>query len=44
MNTENVMDTQVYMVPENKNGELSMKVDSFVLGLVVLETLTGYPV
>jgi hypothetical protein len=44
MHTENVMNTQVYMVPECKNDELSTKVDSFVFGLVVLETLTGYPV
>jgi serine/threonine protein kinase len=38
------MGTQVYMEPEYMRGELSMKVDSFAFGLVVLETLTGLPV
>jgi serine/threonine protein kinase len=44
MQTENVMGTQVYMAPEYKNGMLSMKVDSFAFGLVIIETLTGLPV
>ena len=44
MQTENVMGTQVYMAPEYKNGKLSMKVDSFAFGLVIIETLTGLPV
>ena len=38
------MCTQVYMAPEYMRGELSMKVDAFAFGLVVLETLTGYAV
>jgi hypothetical protein len=32
------------MAPEYKNGKLSVKVDAFALGLVVIETLTGYAV
>ena len=28
----------------DKNGKLSMKVDSFAFGLVIIETLTGLPV
>jgi hypothetical protein len=44
MKTENVMGTQVYMAPEYKNGKLSMKVDSFAFGFVIIETLTGLPV
>jgi serine/threonine protein kinase len=47
MLTEHVMGTQVYMTPEyHHDGELSTKVDVFVasFGLVVMETLTGYPV
>jgi hypothetical protein len=42
--TEYVMGTQVYMVTEYKNGNLSTKVDAFAFGLVVIETLTGYVV
>ena len=42
--TEHVMGTQVYMTPEYKNVNLSAKVDAFVFGLVVIETLTGYAV
>ena len=38
------MDKQVYMVTEYKNGNLSMKVDTFTFGLVIIETLTGFPV
>ncbi len=38
------MGTQVYMVPEYKNGDLSTNVDTFDFGLVDLETLTGYVV
>ena len=44
MQTEHVMGTQVYMAPEYKNGKLSIKVDSFAFGLVIIETLTGYVV
>jgi serine/threonine protein kinase len=44
MQTEHVMGTQVYMAPECSRGELSMKVDAFAFGLVVLETLTGYAI
>jgi hypothetical protein len=32
------------MTREYKNGNLSMKVDSFAFGLVIVETLTGLPV
>ena len=32
------------MSPEYKNGNLSTKVDTFVVGLFVIETLTGLPV
>ena len=32
------------MVTEYKNGNLSMKVDTFTFGLVIIETLTGFPV
>ncbi len=32
------------MTPEYKNGNLSMKVDTFTFGLVIIETLTGLPV
>ncbi len=39
-----LLDTQVYMAPEYLKGKLSMKVDSFSFGLVILETLTGLPV
>jgi serine/threonine protein kinase len=39
--TEHIMGTQVYMVPECIRGELSMKVDIFAFGFVVLETLSG---
>jgi len=42
--TEHVIGTQVYMAPEYKNGKLSVKVDAFAFGLVVIETLTGYAV
>ncbi len=44
MQTERVMGTQVYMATEYMRGELSMKVDTFAFGLVVIETLTGLPV
>jgi serine/threonine protein kinase len=44
MHTNHVMGTQVYMSPEYKNGHISTKVDSFAFGLVVLESLTGYPI
>jgi interleukin-1 receptor-associated kinase 4 len=44
MHTEHVMGTQVYMPPEYLKGKLSIKVDSFAFGLVILETLTGLPV
>jgi interleukin-1 receptor-associated kinase 4 len=44
MQTEHVTGTQVYMALECIRGELSMKVDAFAFGLVVLETLTGLPV
>ena len=44
MQTEHILGTQVYMTPEYKNGNLSTKVDTFVFGLVVIETLTGLPV
>jgi serine/threonine protein kinase len=44
METERVMGTQVYMATEYMRGELSMKVDTFAFGLVVIETLTGLPV
>ena len=29
--------------PEYKNGKLSMKVNTFAFGLVIIETLTGLP-
>ena len=44
MQTEHIVGTQVYMEPEYKNGKLSMKVDTFAFGLVVIETLTGFVV
>jgi interleukin-1 receptor-associated kinase 4 len=44
MQTEHILGTQVYMAPEYKNGNLSMKVDTFAFGLVIIETLTGLPV
>jgi interleukin-1 receptor-associated kinase 4 len=44
IHTAHVLGTQVYMAPEYINGELSMKVDAFAFGLVVLETLTGYAI
>jgi serine/threonine protein kinase len=44
LQTEHILGTQVYMAPEYKNGNLSMKVDTFAFGLVVIETLTGLPV
>ncbi len=44
MQTERVMGTQVYMATEYMRGELSMKVDAFAVGLVILETLTGFVV
>ena len=44
MQTEHILGTQVYMAPEYKNGNLSMKVDAFSFGLVIIETLTGLPV
>ena len=34
----------LYMAPEHKNGEISSKSDSFSLGLLMLETLTGLSV
>jgi serine/threonine protein kinase len=37
MQTEHVMGTQAYMSPECIRGELSMKMDAFAFGLVVLE-------
>jgi interleukin-1 receptor-associated kinase 4 len=43
MHTEHAMGTQVYMTPEYLKGKLSIKVDSFAFGLVILETLTGVP-
>jgi hypothetical protein len=44
MQTVYIMVTQVYMTPEYKNGNLSMKVDTCTFGLVIIETLTGLPV
>jgi serine/threonine protein kinase len=44
LHTENVAGTLVYMAPEYKNGEASVKVDTFAFGLVVIEALTGHPV
>ncbi len=44
METERVIGTQVYMATEYMKGELSMKVDAFAFGLVVIETLTGFVV
>jgi serine/threonine protein kinase len=44
MQTEHILGTQVHMAPEYKNGNLSMKVDTFAFGLVIIETLTGLPV
>ena len=44
LHTENVAGTLVYMAPEYKNGEASVKVDTFAFGLVVIEALTGRPV
>jgi serine/threonine protein kinase len=45
MQTEHVMGTQVYMAPEyHRGGELSTKVNAFAFGLIIIETLTGFPV
>jgi len=44
IHTAHVLGTQVYMAPEYIKGDLSMKVDAFAFGLVVLETLTGYAI
>ena len=42
--TKHVVGTLVYMAPEYKNGQLSTKVDTYALGLVILESITGYAI
>ncbi len=44
LQTDHVLGTQVYMTPEYLKVKLSMKVDSFAFGLVIIESLTGLPV
>lgn len=40
VHTQHVVGTLVYISPEYKNGQLSVKVDSFAFGLDILEALT----
>ena len=44
MHTRNVIGTSAYLAPECLDGEISVKMDSFAYGLVLLEVLTGLPV
>ena len=39
--TQNVIGTSVYMAPEAFRGDVSVKLDSFAFGVVMLELLTG---
>ena len=39
--TQNVFGTSVYMAPEAFRGDVSVKLDSFAFGVVLLELLTG---
>lgn len=39
--TQNVIGTSVYMAPEAFRGDVSVKLDSFAFGVVLLELLTG---
>ena len=41
--TENVYGTTVYMAPEAFRGDVSVKLDSFSFGVVLLELITGLP-
>ena len=41
--TSNVVGTQAYMAPEGFRGDVSVKLDVYGFGVVLLELLTGMP-